>query len=149
MRYLTGLDVEVQQAVLGTPGIRQRSSSDDRNEPSSPAARASAAGGAAPLHRGADLLPAPAGRSPGGVPGGGITGVERWQIEALHHIRDVSYGEDASQIRTDSGPRAMATLRNLAIGILKTAGHTSIAAACRHHTRDATRILEILGLRPA
>lgn len=42
----------------------------------------------------------------------------------------------------------MAALRNLAIGILKTAGHASIAA-CRHHARDATRILETLGLRPA
>jgi predicted transposase YbfD/YdcC len=45
-----------------------------------------------------------------------------WQIEALHHLRDVSYGEDASQIRTGSGPQAMATLRNLAIGILKRPG---------------------------
>ncbi|MEV1179080.1 ISAs1 family transposase, partial [Nonomuraea sp. NPDC049784] len=72
-----------------------------------------------------------------------------WQIEALHHLRNVSYGEDASQIRTGSGPQAMAALRNLAIGILKTAGHASVAAACRHHARDATRTLETLGLRPA
>jgi hypothetical protein len=43
----------------------------------------------------------------------------------------------------------MAALRNLAIGILKTAGHASIAAACRHHAWDATRPLDILGLRPA
>jgi predicted transposase YbfD/YdcC len=35
-----------------------------------------------------------------------------WQIEALHHLRDVSYGEDASQIRAGSGPQAMARLRN-------------------------------------
>ena len=69
-----------------------------------------------------------------------------WQIEALHYLRDVSYGE-ASQIRTGSGPQAMAAL--LAIGILKTAGHASTAAACRHHARDATRTLETLGLRPA
>jgi predicted transposase YbfD/YdcC len=72
-----------------------------------------------------------------------------WQIEVLHHIRDVSYGEDASQIRTGSGPQAMASLRNLGIGILKMAGHTSIAAACRHHARDATRTLATLGLSPA
>ena len=71
------------------------------------------------------------------------------QIEALHHVRDVSYGEDASQIRAGSGPQAMATLRNLAISILKTAGYTSIAAAGRHHARDATRTLETLGLDPA
>jgi hypothetical protein len=43
----------------------------------------------------------------------------------------------------------MATLRNLAIGILKTAGHASSATACRHHARDATRTLETLGLDPA
>jgi hypothetical protein len=42
----------------------------------------------------------------------------------------------------------MATLRNLAIGIFKLAGHTSIAAACRHHARDATRTLDIFGISP-
>ena len=72
-----------------------------------------------------------------------------WQIEALHHIRDVSYGEDASQIRAGSGPQVMATLRNLAAGILKMAGHASIAAACRHHARDANRTLVTLGLSTA
>jgi hypothetical protein len=72
-----------------------------------------------------------------------------WQIEALHHIRDVTYREDASQIRTGTRPAVMAALRNLAIGILKTAGHASIAAACRHHARDATRTLETLRLDPA
>jgi predicted transposase YbfD/YdcC len=72
-----------------------------------------------------------------------------WQIEALHHTRDVSYGEDASQVRTGSGPQVMASLRNLAIGILKMTGHTSIAAACRHHARDPTRTLATLGLNAA
>ena len=72
-----------------------------------------------------------------------------WQIEVLHHMRDVSYGEDASQTRTGNGPQAMATLRNLAIEIMKLAGYTSIAATCRHHSRDATRTLATLGLSPA
>jgi predicted transposase YbfD/YdcC len=71
-----------------------------------------------------------------------------WQIEALHHIRDVTYGEDASQTRTGNGPQVMATLRNLSIGIFKMAGHTSIATACRHHARDATRTLATLELSP-
>jgi predicted transposase YbfD/YdcC len=71
-----------------------------------------------------------------------------WRIEALHHIRDVTYGEDASQARTGNGPRVMATLRNLAIGVLKTAGHPNIAAATRSHARDATRTIATLGLRP-
>jgi len=66
-----------------------------------------------------------------------------WQIGALHHV---GYGEDASQIRSGSGPQVMAALRNLAIGILKTAGHVSIAVACRHHARDATRTVDTLRL---
>jgi predicted transposase YbfD/YdcC len=71
-----------------------------------------------------------------------------WLIEALHHIRDVTYREDASQVRTRNGPRVMATLRNLAIAILKMAGAASIAATCRHHARDAARTLATLGLTP-
>jgi hypothetical protein len=42
-----------------------------------------------------------------------------WGIEALHHIRDVTFAEDASQVRIGTAPRAMASLRNLAIGILR------------------------------
>jgi predicted transposase YbfD/YdcC len=72
-----------------------------------------------------------------------------WRIEALHHIRDVTYGEDASQIRTGNGPQTMATLRNLTIAIMKMAGHHNIAAATRHHARDATRTLATLGISPA
>jgi predicted transposase YbfD/YdcC len=72
-----------------------------------------------------------------------------WGIEALHHIRDVTYTKDASQIHTGNGPQVMAALRNLAINILKPAGHPSIAAACRYHARDASRVLATLGLSPA
>ena len=65
-----------------------------------------------------------------------------WAIEdRLHWIRDVIYDEDRSQIRTASGPRVMATLRNLAISILRLTGHTSIAAALRHHARRPGRPL--------
>ena len=42
----------------------------------------------------------------------------------------------------------MAALRNLGIGILKIGAFASIVAACRHHTRDATRTLATLGLSP-
>jgi predicted transposase YbfD/YdcC len=69
-----------------------------------------------------------------------------WGIEALHHIRDVTLAEDASQLRTGTAPRAMASLRNLAIGILRRHGHHNIAAALRRNARDATRILPLLGI---
>ena len=69
-----------------------------------------------------------------------------WQIEALHHVRDVTFAEDASQLRTGNAARAMATCRNLAIGALRLSGATNIAAALRHNARDPTRPLVLLGL---
>jgi predicted transposase YbfD/YdcC len=63
-----------------------------------------------------------------------------WSIEdRLHWVRDVTYDEDRSQVRTHNGPRVMATLRNLAISILRLTGATNIAAALRHHARRPDR----------
>lgn len=56
-----------------------------------------------------------------------------WSVEALHHVRDVTYREDASRIRTGTAPRAMATLSNLAIALIRQAGWTNIAAAADHY----------------
>jgi predicted transposase YbfD/YdcC len=69
-----------------------------------------------------------------------------WAIEALHHIRDVTFAEDASQLRTGSGPSVMAALRNLTIGVLCRAGPANLAAALRHHARDPHRPLASLGI---
>jgi hypothetical protein len=42
-----------------------------------------------------------------------------WAIEnGLHYVRDTTFAEDASKVRTGAGPHVMATLRNLAIGAL-------------------------------
>lgn len=52
-----------------------------------------------------------------------------WAIEALHWIRDVSFDEDRSQVRSSHGPQIMAALRNLVVTALRLAGVTNIAAA--------------------
>ena len=68
-----------------------------------------------------------------------------WLIEdRLHWVRDVTYDEDRSQVRTANGPRVMASLRNLAIAILRLTGQTSIAAALRHHARQPSRPLHTI-----
>jgi predicted transposase YbfD/YdcC len=70
-----------------------------------------------------------------------------WSIEnKIHYVRDVTYDEDRSQIRTGTGPQVMAALRNAAIGALRTAGITNIAAGNRHHARDSSRPLALLGI---
>ncbi|WBB82126.1 ISAs1 family transposase [Micromonospora sp. WMMD882] len=70
-----------------------------------------------------------------------------WSIEnKVHWVRDVTYDEDRSQIRTGTGPEVMAALRNAAISALRLTGVTNIAAANRHHARDSTRPLALLGV---
>jgi predicted transposase YbfD/YdcC len=68
-----------------------------------------------------------------------------WGIEnRLHWIRDVTFAEDLSQIRTGHGPAVMATLRNLAISLHRRAGAANIAAACRRISRHPNRVLSLL-----
>ncbi|MFE4335282.1 ISAs1 family transposase [Streptomyces sp. NPDC056831] len=70
-----------------------------------------------------------------------------WGVEnSSHHIRDVTFAEDASTIHTGTAPRAMATLRNLAIGVLKTLGADNIAKTTRAIRDEPGRALPILGI---
>ncbi len=55
-----------------------------------------------------------------------------WSIEnAVHHVRDVTQGEDHSSVRAGSGPQIMAALRNTALNLNRLGGHTNIARAQR------------------
>jgi len=70
-----------------------------------------------------------------------------WAIEnGLHYVRDVTFAEDTSQVRTGTAPQVMACLRNLVIGALSRAGPVNLAAALRHHARDPHRPLATLGI---
>jgi predicted transposase YbfD/YdcC len=69
-----------------------------------------------------------------------------WAIESLHWIRDHVYREDDSSVRSGSGPRAMASLRNLAVGAHRLIGRTDIAEATRWAGRNMTRPFQILNL---
>jgi predicted transposase YbfD/YdcC len=68
-----------------------------------------------------------------------------WHIEnKLHWVRDVTYQEDKSLVRTGNAPRVMATLRSLAISLLRLDGYKNIARANRHHARDPQRTVKLL-----
>ena len=56
----------------------------------------------------------------------------------------MTFAEDLSQVRTGHAPQVMASLRNLVISLHRLAGATNIAAALRHHARDARRSLRLL-----
>lgn len=72
---------------------------------------------------------------------------EHWHIEnRLHWIRDVTFGEDGSTVRAGVGPQVLAAVRNLAIGLLRLAGATNIAAACRRYAAQPRLALTAVGL---
>jgi predicted transposase YbfD/YdcC len=71
---------------------------------------------------------------------------QQWAIESLHWLRDTLYQEDKSQVRTRSGPRIMAALRNLAICALRLFGRTDVTEATRWASRSMDRPFAILGL---
>ena len=70
-----------------------------------------------------------------------------WEIEnRLHYVRDVTYDEDRSQVRTGNAPQVMAGIRNLSISLLRLAGAKCIAVANRYLSRRLELPLRLLGL---
>jgi hypothetical protein len=75
---------------------------------------------------------------------------QHWGIEnKVHWVRDVTFREDSSQVRTGSRPRIMATLRNLSTGLIRQAGLSEIAAATRAAQDDNDLLLALLRLETA
>lgn len=69
-----------------------------------------------------------------------------WAVEdRLHYVRDVTFREDASQLRTGTAPRAMATFRNLSISTIRFAGRANIAHA-RRDLHDRGDVFAVYGI---
>jgi predicted transposase YbfD/YdcC len=72
---------------------------------------------------------------------------EHWHIEnKLHWVRDVTFDEDRSQVRTARIPQVMAVLRNVAISLLRVCGAENIAAATRRYAARPALALAAVGL---
>ena len=70
-----------------------------------------------------------------------------WGIEnRLHWVRDVTFDEDRSQVRTGAAPQVLAGLRNLVISLVRRAGHSNVAAALRRHNAHLSEALKPSGL---
>jgi len=69
-----------------------------------------------------------------------------WAVEnRLHWTRDVTFGEDNSQLRTGTAPRNLAAFRNLALNTFRLAGRVNIAHARRdlHDRADSFAVYGI------
>src|SRR5579884_3212432 len=69
-----------------------------------------------------------------------------WSIEnRSHYVRDVTFGEDRSRLRTGNAPQIMAALRNLAITLIHRSGSCHIRASRRHFASCPHEALALLG----
>ena len=72
-----------------------------------------------------------------------------WTIEnRVHRVRDVTWGEDAGQVRVGHAPQALAALRNGLLSLLRACGWTQIADATRHYGAFALRAIQLLSSPP-
>ncbi len=62
---------------------------------------------------------------------------EHWSIEAHHHIRDTTFGEDTATSRTGRGPANLATIRAAVIAAIKDAGYLHVPEGRPDHTTPA------------
>lgn len=70
-----------------------------------------------------------------------------WRIEnCSHYVRDVTFGEDASQIRKGSAPQNLASLRNGILVTLRAEGVKNIAAILRKNALKVPQLLAKLGI---
>ncbi|MFL1376801.1 ISAs1 family transposase [Nocardiopsis protaetiae] len=71
-----------------------------------------------------------------------------WGIEAWHHVKDVSLGEDACKVHSGHGPDNLAALRAVALVFLGRLGQDTVPDAIRWVSYEAfTRPLDVIGLR--
>jgi len=70
-----------------------------------------------------------------------------WGIENREHlVRDVAFGEDAHQAYLGATPQVLATMRNLAMSVIRLAGSNEIKRTIQRIRRDRTRALHLIGL---
>ena len=71
-----------------------------------------------------------------------------WGIEnGLHHTRDVTLGEDRCRVRSGAAPRVLASLRNVAVHLLRGMDGPSVASAARQLAAYPQRALDLLNDR--
>ena len=80
-----------------------------------------------------------------------IVGSLPWALGHLEPrpLRDVTFDEDRSQVRTGAAPQVMAALRNLVISPVRRAGHSNVAAGLRRHNAHLSEALAMLGFTHA
>jgi len=73
-----------------------------------------------------------------------------WAIEnRVHHVRDVTFDEDATHAYVGNTAHALASLRNAILNLFRDHGWTRIPDALRHYGARVERALLLIGVWPA
>jgi predicted transposase YbfD/YdcC len=68
-----------------------------------------------------------------------------WAIEnSLHYVKDVTFGEDASRIRTGNAPTNFSIIRNISINLLRRMNFNSFPQAIRMIGGNISRLVKVL-----
>ena len=72
-----------------------------------------------------------------------------WGVENReHYVRDRTFDEDRSQVRTGASPQFLATARNIVMSLLRLAGCENVARGMEYLSRRLDQILTLLGVLP-
>ena len=75
---------------------------------------------------------------------------DHWGIEnGLHHTRDETFREDRCRVRRGHAPRVLASLRNVAVHLLRGTDHPSVASATREMVAFPERAFAMLNAPPS
>lgn len=75
---------------------------------------------------------------------------EHWGIEnGLHYPRDETFGEDRCRVRRGNAPRVLASLRNVAVYLLRATNHPTLPAATREMVACPQLAIDLLKAAPS
>lgn len=70
---------------------------------------------------------------------------DHWAIEnSLHYVKDVTFNEDASKVRTKNAPINFSVMRNIAINSFRKNGYSNMAQAKRLVCNNISKIKKLL-----
>lgn len=72
----------------------------------------------------------------------GIRG--HWGVESMHYVKDVTFGEDASLIRTSNAPTNFSIIRNITMNILRREKYISFPQAIRMMGGQIEKLYQLL-----
>lgn len=67
-----------------------------------------------------------------------------WGVESMHYIKDVTFGEDASLIRTGNAPTNFSIIRNISMNVLRRENYISFPQAIRMIGGNVKKLCNLL-----